>query len=159
MMPDSAEHADNGPFIRIATSSDLASILEMDSMARVIVKDQRGGREWLCEHLALAESDPEHVVAHTLIAEYAGAVIGFLTYEIADRFGRGRVCTVDRVYVEELARELGCGDGLLALATEIATAALCRSIEGNALPGDRETKNLYERASMKARKIVTARDL
>jgi hypothetical protein len=70
----------------------------------------------------------------------------------AQRGGVGR-------YVEELARELGCGDGLLALATEIATAAHCRTIEGNALPGDRETKNLYERASMKARKIVTARDL
>jgi GNAT superfamily N-acetyltransferase len=101
----------------------------------------------------------EEILARTLVAEYADAIVGFLVYAIADKPGRGLICTVDRVFVEEQAREMGCGDGLLALANEIATQKRCSSIEGNALPGDRETKNLYERASMKARKIVTSREL
>lgn len=150
---------DPGPVIRESVDADVSQIVSMDRTARLAVANQRGGREWLTEHGALADLDPVQLVSRTLVAEYAGAVVGFLFYDISERPGRGLVSTVDRVYVEELARELGCGDGLLDLATEIAAHAGCRSIEGNALPGDRETKNLYERASMKARKIVTGRDL
>ena len=40
-----------------------------------------------------------------------------------------------------------------------AAVIIVLSIEGNSLPGDRETKNLYERANMKARKIINGRDL
>lgn len=150
---------DNDPVIRVAGLDDVPQIVAMDTAARVFMDVARGGREWLTEHQALAEQSSAQIAAHTLVAEFAGAVIGFLVFDIAERPQRGLICTVDRVYVEELARDMGCGDGLLALATEIAVAQGCRSIEGNALPGDRETKNLYERASMKARKIVTATDL
>lgn len=150
---------DPGPVIRESVVADVSQIVSMDRTARRAVENQRGGREWLTEHGALADLDPDLIVSRTLVAEYAGAVVGFLFYEMAERPRRGLLCTVDRVYVEELARELGCGDGLLDRVSEIAASAGCTSIEGNALPGDRETKNLYERASMKARKIVTARDL
>lgn len=150
---------DPGPVIRESVAADITQIVSMDRTARRALENQRGGREWLIEHVAVDELDPVPLVSRTLVAEYAGAVVGFLLYDISERPGRGLLCTVDRVYVEELARELGCGDGLLDLASEIATTAGCTSIEGNALPGDRETKNLYERASMKARKIVTGRDL
>lgn len=149
----------NDPLIRVAGLDDVAQIVAMDTAARIPMDVARGGREWLTEHQALSLQSPEQIVVRSLVAEYAGAVIGFLVFDIAERPERGLICTVDRVFVEELAREMGCGDGLLALATEIARTAGCRSIEGNALPGDRETKNLYERASMKARKIVTASDL
>jgi GNAT superfamily N-acetyltransferase len=145
--------------IRPANDGDVAQIVGMDSVARQALQFQRGGPEWLTEHQALVEWDPQHLVSQSLVAQYADAIVGFLLFTIAERPGRGLVLTVDRVFVEELARELGCGDGLLALATEIAVSQGCRSIEGNSLPGDRETKNLYERASMKARKIVTGRDL
>jgi len=145
--------------IRPAIDSDVAQIVGMDSLARVPLQFQRGGPEWLTEHQALIEWDTQHLVSQTLVAQYADAIVGFLLYSIAERPGRGLMLTVDRVYVEELARELGCGDGLLALAAEIAVNHDCRSIEGNSLPGDRETKNLYERANMKARKIINGRDL
>jgi GNAT superfamily N-acetyltransferase len=145
--------------IRSAVQSDVPQIIGMDNVARAPMDIQRGGPEWLFEHLAVALWTVEEILARTLVAEYAGAIVGFLVYQMADQPGRGLICTVDRVFVEEPAREMGCGDGLLALATEIAAQARCSSIEGNALPGDRETKNLYERASMKARKIITSRDL
>lgn len=150
---------DPEPVIRASGTQDVSQIVAMDRLARIALEGQRGGKEWLTEHQALADQDPPRLVSRTLVAEYAGAIVGFLVYDIVERPGRGRLCTIDRVYVEELARELGCGDGLIGLVTEIAVSARCASIEGNALPGDRETKNLYERASMKARKIVTGRDL
>lgn len=131
----------------------------MDTVARAPMDIQRGGPEWLVEHQGMALWTIEEILNRTLVAEYSGAIVGFLVFQIVDQPGRGLICTIDRVYVEEQAREMGCGDGLLALATEIAVQGRCASIEGNALPGDRETKNLYERASMKARKIITSRDL
>lgn len=66
---------------------------------------------------------------------------------------------MDRVFVVEQARQLGFGDALLAAAMELAVSNHCVAIEANALPGDRETKNLYERAGIKARNIIVSRPL
>ena len=151
--------SDQDPVIRSAGPSDLLQILDMDERARQLVADQRGGAAWLTEHPALSDWPPDRVVGCSLVAEYAGAVVGFLVLVASDRPGRGSIAVVDRVFVEEEAREHGCGDGLLALATDLARERGCRAIEGNALPGDRDTKNLYERAGMKARSIITSIDL
>jgi GNAT superfamily N-acetyltransferase len=80
-----------------------------------------------------------------------GVVVGYLELGI-----EGPLASVRQVYVDPEARELGLGDELLATALECARAAGCRTLEGVALPGDRETKNLYERAGIKARKIVVS---
>ncbi|MGA0878661.1 MAG: GNAT family N-acetyltransferase [Ilumatobacteraceae bacterium] len=147
------------PVFRPAELRDIGEILDMDERARRALLDHRGGPEWLTEHSALVDWAEQRVIERSLVAEYAGAVVGYLVHELVERPGRGLVCAVDRVFVEEAAREHGCGDGLLELATEVARRAGCRAIEGNALPGDRDTKNLYERARMKARAIITAADL
>lgn len=147
------------PVIRQAEARDLVQILDMDARARGELLEQRGGPEWLSEHPALASWEPSAVTEKSLVATYGQAVVGFLVYDIAERPGRGKVCAVDRVFVEHEARELGCGDGLLALAADVARQSGCAAIEGNALPGDRDTKNMYERARMKARAIITSAEI
>ena len=57
------------------------------------------------------------------------------------------------------ARELGFGDALLAAMIDIGRSRGCRHVEAHALPGDRETKNLYERAGITARLITVSRRL
>ena len=69
------------------------------------------------------------------------------------------IARVDQVYVTPEARELGFGDALLDAATAIAVEAGAHVIEGEALPGDRDTKNLYERAGITARLITVSRPL
>mgnify|MGYP003348556134 CR=1 FL=1 len=64
-----------------------------------------------------------------------------------------------QVFVEAEARELGLGDALLGTAIDAARRTGCSRLEGSALPGDRLTKNLYERAGVVARKIVLSTDL
>ncbi len=79
-------------------------------------------------------------------------VVGYLVLDVD-----GAVATVDQVYVRPEARELGFGDALLAAATGHAAAdAGAAILEGHALPGDRHTKNLYERAGITARLITVS---
>ena len=63
---------------------------------------------------------------------------------------------VDQVFVTPEARGLGFGDALLAAGLAHARAVGARLFEGEALPGDRETKNLYERAGITARLITVS---
>jgi hypothetical protein len=55
------------------------------------------------------------------------------------------------------AREVGFGDVLLAEAIGAIRSSGGVCIESFALPGDRDTKNLYERAGVTARKIIVSK--
>ena len=69
------------------------------------------------------------------------------------------IVRIDQVWVTPMARELGFGDGLLEAAIGSARERGAVAVEGQALPGDRQTKNLYERAGIVARLITTYREL
>jgi len=71
----------------------------------------------------------------------------------------GDVARIDQVYVTPDARELGFGDALLEAAADAARTSGASVLEGQALPGDRQTKNLYERAGITARLITVSRRL
>lgn len=144
--------------IRRFVDSDSTVVLDMDRRGREVVVELKGGTAWLAEHPPIDGllSDPQCVV---YVADLAGHAIGFLVAQ--DRIDpvRGRVCDVERVFVDERAREIGCGDALLARALDEARERACSFIEGEALPGDRATKNLYERAGITARRIVVSKGL
>lgn len=124
--------------------------------ARSSLVGRRGGDAWLAEHLVLSSVDSWW--SHSFVATLNGVPVGFL-YGRVDESPRGRVYVVDRVYVIDDARELGFGDDLLAAALARADEMDCQFLEGSALPGDRETKNLYERAGVVARSITVSRRL
>lgn len=148
------------PVVREIVDGDRESLVAIDRTAREPLGRQRGGAAWLAAHGPLddwwsASSEaPRGWVS--LIDEVA---VGFIVLDVADIPRRGRVATVDRVYVLEAARELGCGDALLAAAESWARTAGCVALEGIALPGDRETKNLYERSGVVARSITVSKSL
>ena len=147
------------PVIRHATHDDLAVIIELDATAREAVASQRGGRNWLVEHAPARFLHADELIDHSWVGTVDEHVVGFLRCTIDDVPQHGLVCSVERVFVDENARELGFGDALLQQAIDYATNLGCIAIEGNALPGDRETKNLYERAGIVARKIIVSRPL
>ena len=116
---------------------------------------QRGGDRWLETHEQRG-AEWERVVdaGNVAVAVIGDVVVGYIL------IGRvGPVTTIDEVYVTPDAREVGFGDALVHTAMESARAAGCTTIEGEALPGDRETKNLYERAGITARLIVVSKTL
>ena len=142
--------------VRAARAADFEQCVAIDSVARRDLIGQRGGEAWLAEHEALA-SDTDWW-PHSFVAEIDDVIVGFLVGGVDDT-SRGRVFRVDRVYVLAEARELGCGDDLLAAAMGRAVESECSFLEAVALPGDRDTKNLYERAGVTARSITVSKRL
>jgi GNAT superfamily N-acetyltransferase len=90
------------------------------------------------------------------VATIDDVVVGYLHLDVS---ADASTATVRQVYVQPEARELGLGDALLETAMHHARAAGCTALEAVALPGDRDTKNLYERAGVTARLLVMRRTL
>jgi len=67
--------------------------------------------------------------------------------------------TVEILFVEESARGIGIGESLVNATVEQARAQGCRRVAGRALPGDRETKNVYERTGLVSQVITVGRNL
>lgn len=137
--------------VRPLTVDDVGDVAELESQARAALAHQRGGLAHLADTPA---ADWRAVVGRAWVATIDGVVVGYLELDL-----RGDVADVRQVYVHPEARELGLGDALLEAAMQAGRAAGCTVLEGTALPGDRDTKNLYERAGVVARKIVVSKRL
>lgn len=141
--------------VRPATSADAALLAELEADARAAMADQRGGRRRLAEVPAVGDWTVVAALPDRVwVATIDGAVVGYLELAVSDD-----VAEVRQVWVHPGAREVGLGDGLLEAAIDGARRIGCTVLEGTALPGDRETKNLYERAGITARKIVVSTTL
>jgi ribosomal protein S18 acetylase RimI-like enzyme len=145
--------------VRRAEAGDLAALALLETEARAALVDARGGAALLAERTAIGDwstalADPARVV---WVATIDDVVLGYL--ELVLPAESGATGQVRQVYVHPEARELGLGDELLDVAIGATVAAGGVAIESVALPGDRETKNLFERAGLTARLITVAKRL
>lgn len=157
------------PVVRRGIAADADALAVLESEARAQVADTRGGMRWLDEHpeigAAWAATIGDHgVFVATIPSELtesgsAGgeAVVGYLVAELRD--DTVPLVFVDQVFVHADARELGFGDELLAAAAGYGREAGATLIEAHTLPGDRDIKNLYERAGITARLITVSKAL
>lgn len=133
--------------------ADIEALDWLQGRAREGLADARGGALLLaeCEPIqdwAACLAAPQIVV---LVGTLLDVVLSFMVMILRDDIGRG---CITNAFVEEGARELGLGDTMVEHAVAAVRAHGLRGIEAVALPGDRETKNLFERAGMTARKIT-----
>lgn len=147
------------PDVRDARPADAGELARLEQAARAGLVDARGGARWLATHPEVGAGWPDRiavgdvVVAELCVEGHAPCLVGFIEV-------RGRdILHIEQVYVEPEARELGFGDALMAAAIERARARGARYLEGEALPGDRATKNLFERAGITARLITLSVEL
>jgi GNAT superfamily N-acetyltransferase len=140
------------PTVRPATLDDLEVLHALERDARSALVDARGGQRWLETHVELGARWDESIASgNVAVGHIDGVVVGFVqTSQHLD------VATVEQVYVDPGARQCGFGDELLAWALTVARARGATVFEAEALPGDRDTKNLYERAGITARLIVVS---
>jgi len=145
--------------IRAATEADAAELAWLEGLAREALADVRGGAQLLAEQPPVG--DWTTPIAHdgelVWVATIDGVVLGYLQLALPTPASpTGRVL---QVFVHPEARELGFGDEMLAAAIDATRAAGGDTIESFALPGDRETKNLFERAAVTARKLIVSKRL
>jgi GNAT superfamily N-acetyltransferase len=141
------------PDVRIAEPADVAQLAALEEEARHALIDQRGGRRWLEEHPLVGEKWTTRLAADTVFVAFIDNVLVGYAVVVDDGADISRV---DQVFVTPGARELGFGDALLAAGLAHARERGAQVFEGEALPGDRDTKNLYERAGITARLITVS---
>jgi ribosomal protein S18 acetylase RimI-like enzyme len=139
------------PVIRAAQDADLTALVWLEQLARERLIDQRGADLWLDRHPAQSPTWPALTTGDVLVSTIDDVPVGYLRLHVADG-----VVYVDDVFVHPDARQIGCGDALLAAAIEHGVAAGARRVQAEALPGDRDTKNLYERAAITAKRITVS---
>jgi GNAT superfamily N-acetyltransferase len=155
------------PHVRRAAIDDAAVLGELEATARDEVGDVRGGARWLETHPPIGDgwltAVRERTVFVAVIADSPpdgkgdDAVVGYLVADlVADPLP---VARVDQVYVMADARDLGFGDALVAAVMDWGRGAGAELIEAETLPGDRNLKNLYERARVTARLITVSKRL
>ena len=143
------------PVVRPASNDDASQLLWLEQRARAALADRRGGQRWLATHPERGDSWQDTIEqAYVFVATIDAVIVGYLTASARDT-----VLSVGEVFVHDEARELGFGDELLGAAVNAGRKAGLRLLEGEALPGDRHTKNLYERAGIKARLITVSTEL
>lgn len=138
------------PVVRPAAPADADELGRLEASARSALRDQRGGARWLEEHPVHHPQWVHEDGRRVFVADLDGCQVGYLVLDL------GRVATVESVYVDPEAREVGFGDALLDIARRTAIEFGATLLEGTALPGDRDTKNLYERAGITARAITVS---
>jgi GNAT superfamily N-acetyltransferase len=140
------------PDVRSALIDDVEQLRWLESEARQQLVGARGGERWLATHAVRDDAWADVLVAdRVFVATIDEVVVGYLVMSMSVD-----IAQVDEVYVTPGAREVGFGDALLAAAVAHARALGALVLEGEALPGDRDTKNLYERAGITARLITVS---
>ncbi|MDJ0771465.1 MAG: GNAT family N-acetyltransferase [Ilumatobacter sp.] len=143
------------PTIRSAAPDDAEQLDLLEAEARAALASQRGGPRWLATHPSRGGRWAGVIgLDHVFVAHIGDVVVGYVVATV-----EAGVATIADVYVTPEARELGFGDQLLAAAIASAREVGAAHLEGEALPGDRDTKNLYERAGIKARLITVSTPL
>lgn len=150
------------PTVRRAVADDAGALRDLERDARAALADTRGGNRWLDEHPEIgdrwASAVSEGAVFLAVISvDGVDIPVGYLIAGLVH--GPMRIVHVDQVWVDPDARELGFGDEMLAAAIAWGRECGAALVEGHALPGDRNIKNLYERAGVTARLITVSRRL
>jgi len=139
------------PVIRVADAGDREELIWLEGESRAALSAQRGGELWLERHPAQSPDWASVAAGDVLVATLDEVVVGYLRHEHVDG-----VLRVHDVFVHPEAREIGFGDALLDAAIDVGRREGAHRIEAEALPGDRDTKNLYERAGITAKRITVS---
>ena len=143
--------------VRDAAAPDVSAIEILEQTCVQEAQSFRGNVELLSaapligQGLTTFQDHPGHIV---LVVESSSEICGFAQMECS-----GSVAMIRRVYVSAKARDLGAGATLIDELRDRARLQGCSRIDAYALPGDRLTKNLFERAGMKARLLIASSEL
>ena len=144
---------------------------EVDQLAELVARGQteltgrRGGPLWAqrdaahpldAAALSVLVTDPDALV---LVGTFDDVVVGYGIVQLERLRDGTTLAVIDGLYVEPGARGVGVGEAVMDAVVTWSESKGCRGIDGFALPGDRETKNFFERFGLTARAILVHRSL
>ena len=144
---------------------------EVDQLAELVARGQteltgrRGGPLWAqrdaahpldAAALSVLVTDPDALV---LVGTFDDVVVGYGIVQLERLRDGTTLAVIDGLYVEPGARGVGVGEAVMDAVVTWSELKGCRGIDGFALPGDRETKNFFERFGRTARAILVHRSL
>ena len=138
-------------------SQDVDVLVLLESEARLSLKEFRGADRLAIEVPEIGSRWPQVLTdgaMFVLVGCIDSVVMGYL---IARKFDQ--LATIEQVFVTHDARNLGVGDALVSATLSWAREQNLTALDALALPGDRETKNLYERSGLVARLITVTKKL
>lgn len=140
-----------------------ADVADVARLARNAIEDLtplRGGAVWRARESRQEPIEDEFEellkdeAARVLVGTIDGVALGYAVARL-ERLADGTTLgVVDDIYVVEGARGVGLGEAMMNDLMGWCTAAGCFGMDALALPGDRNTKNFFERAGFTARKLV-----
>jgi GNAT superfamily N-acetyltransferase len=149
---------------RPAGDGDVQDLAQLLVEAETELASQRGGTALLASH-DRAPSASDSVLSalrdvDTLVwcGVWEGAVVGYSIARTSNE-GDSVIVTVTDLYTTPQARDVGIGEALLEAAIAWAIGIDALAIDAHALPGARESKNLFERFGLTARLITVRRNL
>jgi len=145
---------------RQAEAADIPRIAELARAAIAELEPMRGGAVWKAR-----EARPEPVEeglagllgdagARVLVATIDGFVVGYAVVRIEHLADGSVLGVIDDIFVEEGARQVGLGEGMIDDLMAWCEARECIGMDAMALPGHRATKNFFEESGFTARKLV-----
>ncbi len=148
-------------FVRRGSELDSEILELLESEGRSSMDEFRGGSRLAKEIVAVAPNWLAALNNNSVGIFVAGidqTVMGYLLARLSTTV-IGETATIEQVFVTKDARNLGVGDALISATVDWAKGLKIVALDALALPGDRETKNLYERAGLVARLITVTTDL
>ena len=145
---------------RPATPSDLPQLADLATQALAELAPTRGGAVFVqregravpvADTLARDLDDPESVVLAGTIDD---TIVGYATGRTEILRDGSRLGLVDDLYVIEGARGVAVGEAMMNELLVWFRAQGCAGVDATALPGNRTTKNFFERSGFTARLLV-----
>jgi len=146
-------------FVRQALSSDIEELQRFETEARLQLEKFRGGLRLADELPEVGSAWGERIESPRWAVFVAGLDDVPMGYLCVDFEAQRDAPLIEAVYVTTDARELGIGDAMVSAAIEECLLHGAEAIDAYALPGDRETKNLFERSGLTARLLIVTKKI
>jgi ribosomal protein S18 acetylase RimI-like enzyme len=150
---------------RRATIADLDDLTRLARLALAELTPMRGGelyaltlgrREPMSASLPDELADPARLVVVGCIEE---VVVGYGSVRLHGLSDGTTIGVIDDIFTEEPARGVGVGEAMMDLLVSWCEDHRCAGIDAVTLPGNRATKNFFERYGLTARAILVHRRL